>query len=119
MPSWRSMAARRGIEPQRHREHGGETVMSATAERERVWYSPAVRVLSAQLGIDPATVKGTGRNGRVTRNDMLAAAGSGQQEAGSVEAGRQTPGLPAPSPAPPPPSPRFSPPPPPRPLKAG
>ncbi len=40
---------------------------------ERVWYSPAVRVLSAQRSIDPATVMGTGRNGRVTRNDILAA----------------------------------------------
>jgi pyruvate/2-oxoglutarate dehydrogenase complex dihydrolipoamide acyltransferase (E2) component len=47
--------------------------MSATRQGERVWYSPAVRVLSAQLGIDPATVTGTGRNGRVTRNDILAA----------------------------------------------
>ncbi|MGI8855284.1 MAG: 2-oxo acid dehydrogenase subunit E2 [Thermomicrobiales bacterium] len=47
--------------------------MSATTQGERVWYSPAVRVLSAQLGIDPATVTGTGRNGRVTRNDILAA----------------------------------------------
>src|SRR5206468_2433238 len=93
MPSWRSTVERREIEPRRHREHGGETVMSATAERERVWYSPAVRVLSAQLGIDPATVKGTGRNGRVTRNDMLAAAGSRKQEAGSVEAVREPPGL--------------------------
>ncbi|MGI8691142.1 MAG: E3 binding domain-containing protein, partial [Thermomicrobiales bacterium] len=47
--------------------------MSATMQEERVWYSPAVRVLSAHLGIDPATVMGTGRNGRVTRNDILAA----------------------------------------------
>ncbi|MHB8645714.1 MAG: 2-oxo acid dehydrogenase subunit E2 [Thermomicrobiales bacterium] len=47
--------------------------MSGTRQGERVWYSPAVRVVSAQLGIDPATVTGTGRNGRVTRNDILAA----------------------------------------------
>lgn len=47
--------------------------MSATQQEARVWYSPAVRVLSAQLGIDPATVRGTGRNGRVTRNDILVA----------------------------------------------
>jgi 2-oxoisovalerate dehydrogenase E2 component (dihydrolipoyl transacylase) len=50
--------------------------MNATAQGERVWYSPAVRVLSAQLGIDPATITGTGRNGRVTRNDILAASSS-------------------------------------------
>ena len=57
--------------------------MSATTQGERVWYSPAVRVLSAQLGIDPATVTGTGRNGRVTRNDLVAA-GSTQHAAGSA-----------------------------------
>jgi pyruvate/2-oxoglutarate dehydrogenase complex dihydrolipoamide acyltransferase (E2) component len=51
--------------------------MSATAQGERVWYSPAVRMLSARLGIDPATVTGTGRNGRVTRNDILAASSAG------------------------------------------
>src|SRR4051794_13893832 len=56
--------------------------MSATVER--IWYSPAVRVLMQELGIDPATVEGTGRNGRVTRNDMLAAAGGRRQAAGSV-----------------------------------
>lgn len=50
---------------------------------ERVWYSPAVRVLSAQRGIDPATVMGTGRNGRVTRNDILAA-DSRQRTAGNA-----------------------------------
>jgi pyruvate/2-oxoglutarate dehydrogenase complex dihydrolipoamide acyltransferase (E2) component len=51
--------------------------MRATMRGERVWYSPAVRVLSAQRGIDPATVTGTGRNGRVTRNDILAARPAG------------------------------------------
>lgn len=45
--------------------------MSATAER--VWYSPAVRKLMQELGIDPKTVTGTGAGGRVTRNDMLRA----------------------------------------------
>jgi 2-oxoisovalerate dehydrogenase E2 component (dihydrolipoyl transacylase) len=68
--------------------------MSATAQGERVWYSPAVRMLSARLGIDPATVTGTGRNGRVTRNDILAA-GSGQRAAGSaVGAVREPLGIP-------------------------
>jgi len=57
--------------------------MSATTQGERVWYSPAVRVLSEQRGIDPATVTGTGRDGRVTRNDILAAS-SRQQTADSV-----------------------------------
>ncbi len=36
--------------------------------------SPAVRRLAADTGIDPATVEGTGKAGRVTKGDMLAAA---------------------------------------------
>ena len=36
--------------------------------------SPAVRRLAADTGIDPTTVAGTGKAGRVTKGDMLAAA---------------------------------------------
>jgi pyruvate/2-oxoglutarate dehydrogenase complex dihydrolipoamide acyltransferase (E2) component len=36
--------------------------------------SPAVRRLAAEHGIDPATVSGTGANGRVTRDDLQRAA---------------------------------------------
>jgi 2-oxoglutarate dehydrogenase E2 component (dihydrolipoamide succinyltransferase) len=34
------------------------------------YYSPAVRKAAEEYGIDPGTLKGTGRNGRVTRADM-------------------------------------------------
>ncbi len=38
--------------------------------------SPAVRRLATETGLDPATVSGTGKAGRVTKGDMLAAAAS-------------------------------------------
>jgi len=65
--------------------------MSATTQGERVWYSPAVRMLSAHLGINPAIIQGTGRNGRVTRNDILAASTS----VGAVTREGQPPSPPA------------------------
>jgi len=37
-------------------------------------YSPAVRRLAKEYGIDPATVAGTGAGGRVTRDDIVKAA---------------------------------------------
>ena len=36
------------------------------------FFSPVVRKLAREHGIDPAAVHGTGRDGRVTRNDVLA-----------------------------------------------
>ena len=42
-----------------------------------VHYSPAVRRAAEEYGIDPATVKGTGKGARVTRADMTAAHASG------------------------------------------
>lgn len=44
---------------------------AATAKSDAV--APAVRRLSAESGIDPATVEGTGKDGRVTKADMMAA----------------------------------------------
>ena len=42
---------------------------------EAVAQSPAVRRLAAETGIDPASVAGTGKGGRVTKGDMLGAVG--------------------------------------------
>jgi 2-oxoglutarate dehydrogenase E2 component (dihydrolipoamide succinyltransferase) len=46
--------------------------------------SPAVRYQSAEKGIDPATIQGTGKDGRVTKGDVLAAADRGVLSVPSV-----------------------------------
>jgi len=52
--------------------------------------SPAVRRLAAETGLDPAAVAGTGKAGRVTKGDMLAA----------LEGGAPARAVPAPAPSP-------------------
>jgi 2-oxoglutarate dehydrogenase E2 component (dihydrolipoamide succinyltransferase) len=52
--------------------------------------SPAVRRLAAETNVDPATVAGTGKAGRVTKGDMLAAS----------EVARVIPNAPPPAPTP-------------------
>ena len=44
---------------------------------ERAKLSPAVRKLAAEHGIDAAALRGSGMGGRVTRDDVLAAVGTG------------------------------------------
>jgi 2-oxoglutarate dehydrogenase E2 component (dihydrolipoamide succinyltransferase) len=51
----------------------GPPPASAAAAKD-VPQSPAVRRLAAETGIDPATVAGTGKAGRVTKGDMLSSA---------------------------------------------
>jgi len=52
----------------------GPTTASAQSAGSAVAASPAVRRIAAETGIDPASLKGTGKDGRVTKADMLAAA---------------------------------------------
>ncbi|HXB04722.1 MAG TPA: dihydrolipoamide acetyltransferase family protein, partial [Candidatus Angelobacter sp.] len=59
----------------------------------RAKLSPAVRKLAAEHGLDPTTLHGSGLGGRVTRDDVLAAVGSGQ-------AATAPPATPAPQKAP-------------------
>jgi 2-oxoglutarate dehydrogenase E2 component (dihydrolipoamide succinyltransferase) len=52
---------------------GGMETTAHSVMAEPVLYSPAVRRAAEEYGIDPATVSGTGKDGRVTRADMDAA----------------------------------------------
>lgn len=69
--------------------------------------SPVVRRLIAEHGLDPAQIRGTGEGGRITRNDVLAAAGASGRMAPPVEppAAMPAPVAPTPVPSPPPPAP--------------
>ena len=49
-------------------------VAKAASEGDAAALSPAVRRAVLEYGIDPATVKGTGAGGRLTKEDVLAAA---------------------------------------------
>jgi 2-oxoglutarate dehydrogenase E2 component (dihydrolipoamide succinyltransferase) len=60
--------------------------------------SPAVRRISAETGLDPAGVEGSGKGGRVTKGDMLAAL-AGQAPVRSVSPAVATSAPAAPSPA--------------------
>ena len=81
--------------------------------------SPVVARIAAEHGIDPATVAGSGRGGRVTKKDILAVVGDGQTAA---RAEPEAPTAAAPPPeqatAPAPPAPAVVPPPSPPPPAA-
>ena len=57
--------------------------------------SPAVRRLAGETGVDPSTVAGTGKGGRVTKGDMLTA--SSKAAAPEAKAAAPAPSISAPS----------------------
>src|SRR5258708_670610 len=76
---------------------------SEAGDGERARLSPAVRKLAAENGIDTASLRGSGMGGRVTRDDVLAAAAGGKPErqaAASVPAPPAAPKAPTTSPQP-------------------
>ncbi|MDA8204829.1 MAG: dihydrolipoamide acetyltransferase family protein [Thermaerobacter sp.] len=64
---------------------------AGTAVSGRGRYSPAVRRLAEEHGIDPGQVSGTGAGGRVTRQDILQAA---EQKPAQAQPAAQGPGAP-------------------------
>ncbi len=64
-------------EPQADVEANAQPAVPKESDEGRGRYSPAVRRLASENGIDPSGLSGTGSGGRVTRNDVLKAVDEG------------------------------------------
>ena len=69
---------------------------AAASENSDLPLSPAVRRLVLELGIDPSKIKGTGKDGRLTKEDVVAAA-KGAPAAAATSASTATPAASAPA----------------------
>jgi 2-oxoglutarate dehydrogenase E2 component (dihydrolipoamide succinyltransferase) len=103
----RAEAAAAVAAPARSATAGAAPSQPAAAPRGDVKTSPAVRRMAAEDGIDVSTVAGTGRDGRVTKTDMVnARQATGEPRAAAAPPAPLTaPSAPtpqAPSPVPPP-----------------
>jgi 2-oxoglutarate dehydrogenase E2 component (dihydrolipoamide succinyltransferase) len=77
-----------------------ETEEAETAENDHIMtMSPAVRRAVLEHHVDPTRIKGTGKDGRLTKDDVLAAA---EAQKGQPQAKAPEPSAPVPAPAPPP-----------------
>jgi len=92
-------AAASAAAPEESREPTAAPAAPRSGESDRVVASPIVRRLITEHGLDPATIRGTGEGGRITRNDVLVAARDGQPAPAARTA--PAPSTPAPAPAPP------------------
>jgi pyruvate dehydrogenase E2 component (dihydrolipoamide acetyltransferase) len=63
----------------------GATAVPSAAPASRVSATPLVRKVAQELGVDLATITGTGPGGRITDEDVRAAAGEGSAEEGRRE----------------------------------
>ena len=68
----------------------------AASENSDLPLSPAVRRLVLELGIDPSKIKGTGKDGRLTKEDVIAAA-KGAPAPAATSASTATPAASAPT----------------------
>jgi len=69
--------ATKSPEPQADVEAKAQPAVPKESDEGRGRYSPAVRRLASENGIDPSGLSGTGSGGRVTRNDVLKAVDEG------------------------------------------
>jgi 2-oxoglutarate dehydrogenase E2 component (dihydrolipoamide succinyltransferase) len=69
---------------------------TAASENSDLPLSPAVRRLVLELGIDPSKIKGTGKDGRLTKEDVVAAA-KGAPAPAATSASTATPAASAPA----------------------
>ncbi len=69
-----------GEEAGKEERPGSVSVVGRLPEAEEVLATPKVRNLAKRLGVNLAEVKATGPGGRVTEEDVRAAAGEGRQE---------------------------------------
>ena len=69
---------------------------AAASENSDLPLSPAVRRLVLELGIDPSKIKGTGKDGRLTKEDVVAAA-KGAPAPATTSASTATPAASAPT----------------------
>jgi 2-oxoglutarate dehydrogenase E2 component (dihydrolipoamide succinyltransferase) len=69
---------------------------AAASENSDLPLSPAVRRLVLELGIDPSKIKGTGKDGRLTKEDVVAAA-KGAPAPAAMSASTATPAASAPA----------------------
>jgi len=76
-----------------------EPPASADEEAPHLTLSPAVRRIVLEHHLDPSKIKGTGKDGRLTKDDVLAAAEAPKEEApAQISAGAQAPqNIPAPT----------------------
>jgi pyruvate dehydrogenase E2 component (dihydrolipoamide acetyltransferase) len=77
-----------------------ETPATAAEHGERLFASPLARRMARQAGIDLASLKGTGPNGRIVRADIEALGKAGAQPAAAPEPSAAAAVTPAPAPAP-------------------
>jgi pyruvate dehydrogenase E2 component (dihydrolipoamide acetyltransferase) len=78
-----------------------EPVAAAPSDNGKAFVSPVVARIAAEHGVDPGAVQGTGRGGRVTKQDILAFVESGALTPAPAAPAPVAPQAPSPPPTPP------------------